>query len=178
MEEGEKKEEECEEGEGCEKKNLWPAKVRFGKKFKAHAATQWCTWPGGQEEVPCQIGANGAYYDEPFNSGLCCSVFVVCCSVLRCVALCSVLQFFAMCCSVFRVLQCVAVCCSVLQCVAVCCSVYQCVAVLSISVNAYISCSMVQCVAVCCSVIEVCQRIHQLQCVAACCSVLRCVAVC
>ena len=27
------------------------------------------------------------------------------------------------CCSVFGVLQCVAVCCSVLQCVAVCCSV-------------------------------------------------------
>jgi len=28
-----------------------------------------------------------------------------------------------------RVLQCVAVCCSVLQCVAVCCRVFQCVAV-------------------------------------------------
>ena len=47
-------------------------------------------------------------------------------------------------------LQCVAVCCSVLQCVAVCCSV-------------------LQCVAVCCSV---------LQCAAVCCSVLQCVAVC
>jgi len=35
-----------------------------------------------------------------------------------------------------RVLQCVAVCCSVLQCVAVCCSVLQCVAV---------CCSVVQC---------------------------------
>jgi len=33
------------------------------------------------------------------------------------------------CCSVFRVLQCVAVWCSVLQCGAVCCSVVQCVAV-------------------------------------------------
>jgi len=31
--------------------------------------------------------------------------------------------------SLFRVLQCVAVCCSVLQCVAVCCSVLQCGAV-------------------------------------------------
>ena len=39
-------------------------------------------------------------------------------------------------------LQCVAVCCSVLQCVAVCCSVLQCVAV---------CCSVLQCVAVCCS---------------------------
>ena len=35
------------------------------------------------------------------------------------------LQCVAVCCSV---LQCVAVCCSVLQCVAVCCSVLQCVA--------------------------------------------------
>jgi len=33
------------------------------------------------------------------------------------------------CCSMFYVLQCVAVCCSVLQCVAVCCSVLKCVAV-------------------------------------------------
>ena len=38
------------------------------------------------------------------------------------------LQCVAVCCSV---LQCVAVCCSVLQCVAVCCSVLQCVAVIS-----------------------------------------------
>ena len=41
-------------------------------------------------------------------------------------------------------LQCVAVCCSVLQCVAVCCSVSQCVAVCR---------SVLQCVAVCCSVL-------------------------
>jgi len=57
-----------------------------------------------------------------------------------------------------RVLQCVAVCCSVLQCVvatfhgketnesvAVCCSVLQCVAV---------CCSVLQCVAVCCRVLQ------------------------
>jgi len=37
-----------------------------------------------------------------------------------------VLQCVAVCCSM---LQCVAVCCSVLQCVAVCCSVLQCVAI-------------------------------------------------
>ena len=42
-----------------------------------------------------------------------CECGVVCCSVLRRVAVC---------CSV---LQCIAVCCSVLQCVAVCCSVLQ-----------------------------------------------------
>ena len=76
----------------------------------------------------------------------------VCCSVLQRVAVCcSVLQRVAVCCSVLHcvrrirhntswvcmalfshscsVLQCVAVCCSVLQCVAVCCSVLQCVAV-------------------------------------------------
>ena len=90
---------------------------------------------------------------------LCCSV---CCSMLQCassltgaykrlvcvlqtvivVVYCNVLQYAAMCCSVLqrimqfvRMLQCVAVCCSVycavycsvLQCVAVCCSVLQCV---------------------------------------------------
>jgi len=57
------------------------------------------------------------------------------------------------------VVQCVAVCCSVLQCVAVCCSVLQRVAA---------CCSVGQCGAVCCSV---------LQCVAVYCSVLQCVAV-
>jgi len=71
-------------------------------------------------------------------------------------------------------LQCVAVCCSVLQCGHVssaCCHVYiftphtpsylMCVGV-------KVCCSVLQCVAVCCSV---------LQCVAVCCSVLQCVAV-
>jgi len=85
---------------------------------------------------------------------VCCSVF----SVLQCVAVCcSVLQCVVVRCSV---LQCVAVCSSVLQCVAVCCSVLQRVAV---------CCSVLQCVAMCCSV---------LQCAAVCCSVLQCVAVC
>ena len=50
-----------------------------------------------------------------------------------------------------RVLQCVAVCCSVLQCVAVCCSVLQCVAVCrSVSQCVAVCCSVLQCVAVCC----------------------------
>ena len=57
-------------------------------------------------------------------------------------------------------LQCVAVCCSVLQYVAVRCSVLYCVLVY---------CSVLQCVAECCNV---------LQCVAACCSVLQCVLQC
>jgi len=43
------------------------------------------------------------------------------------------------------VLQCVAVCRSVMQCVAVCCSALQCVAV---------CCSMLQRDAVCCSVLQ------------------------
>jgi len=59
-----------------------------------------------------------------------------------------------------RVLQCVAVCCSVLQCVAVCCSVLQYVAV---------CCSMLQCVAVC-SVQYVAERCRALQNAAVCCS--------
>ena len=82
-------------------------------------------------------------------------------------------------------LQCVAVCCSVLQCVAkvmtcmeffhvyiraVCCSVLQCVAV---------CCSVLKCVAVCCKGNDthgVSSYIHThcvLQCVAGCCSVLK-----
>ena len=92
--------------------------------------------------------------------------------VLQCVAVCcSVLQSDAVCC---RVLQSVAVCCSVLQCVAVCDSVLQCVAV---------------CVAVCHSkpiagfegqvivVGSICQQTHNLLPVAVRCSALQCVAV-
>ena len=80
------------------------------------------------------------------------------------------LQCVAVCCSV---LQCVAACCSVLQCVAVCCSVLQCVAV---------RCSMLQCVAVCCSVsqyvtprIPACPwNLHDSLCICTlCCSVLQ-----
>jgi len=99
-----------------------------------------------------------------------------------------VLQCVAVCCSVFRVLQYVAVYCSVLQCVAVCCSALQWVAV---------GCSVLQCVAVCCSdwndninqaVMQSVARLAAigrqpvccsvLQCVAVCCSVLQCGAVC
>ena len=91
-------------------------------------------------------------------------------------ACCSVWQRVALCCSVLIsmaslnpvdsiwMVQCVAVCCSVLQCVAACGSVVQCVAV---------CCSVLQCVAVCCNVwqrVAVCG--HVLQCVAVCCSVL------
>jgi len=102
------------------------------------------------------------------------------------------LQCIAVCCSVlqcdllrsplnnvpgFKSLQCVAVCCSVLQCVAVCCRVLQCDAV---------CCSVLQCVAVCCSVISwdplritflVQNRCSMSQCVAVCRSVSQCVAV-
>jgi len=85
----------------------------------------------------------------------------VCCSMLQCVAVRSVV---AECCSV---LQCVAVCCSVLQCplrqdvakndstcvccVTACCSMLQCVAVCSIDAEC---CSVLQCVAVYCSVLQ------------------------
>ena len=67
-------------------------------------------------------------------------------------------------------LQCVAVCCSVLQCVAVRCSALQCVV---------LCCSMLQCVASCwrrLSLVIACCSV--LQCVAVCCSVLQHVAVC
>jgi len=82
------------------------------------------------------------------------------------------------------VLQCVAVCCSVLQGAAVCCCVLQCVAACVLRV--------LQCVAMCCSVLlpyhgndrswqreflEKAVRFYHpvLQCVAARCSVLQCV---
>ena len=66
-------------------------------------------------------------------------------------------------------LQCVAVCCSVLQRVAACCRVpvSQCVVIVSNVVDSVLQC--VQCAAVCCNV---------LQYVAVCGSVLQCVAVC
>jgi len=66
----------------------------------------------------------------------CAVVYILCVAVLQ---YCSVLQCVALCCSV---LQCGTMYCSVLQCVAVCCSVLQCVAV---------RCSVSQCVAVCCN---------------------------
>jgi len=83
------------------------------------------------------------------------------CSVLQCVAVCcSVLQWPPLqnvSCPPLYILQCIAVCCSVLQYVAVCCSVLHCMC----RVLHYTFCSALQCVAVCCSM---------LQCVAVCCS--------
>jgi len=79
------------------------------------------------------------------------SVSVVFCCVFQCVAVCGA-QISTYCIERLMntilseihfstcMLQCVAVCCSVLQCVAVCCSVLQCVAVCR---------SVLQCVAVC-----------------------------
>ena len=67
-------------------------------------------------------------------------------------------------------LQCVAVCCSVLQCVAVCCSVLQCVEVCrSVSQCIAVCRSVLQCVAVCCSL---------MQSAAVCCSLLQSIVVC
>jgi len=58
-----------------------------------------------------------------------CSVLQRVCSLLQCVAsCCSMLQTINWYTSISCVLQCLAVCCSVLQCVAVCCSVLLCVA--------------------------------------------------
>ena len=92
----------------------------------------------------------------------------MCWKVLGCVAVCcSVMQYVAVCCCLLQriavywsVLQCVGVCCSVLQRVEACCSMVRCVAV---------CCSVLQCVVMCCNV---------LQCVAVCWSVLECVVVC
>jgi len=95
-------------------------------------------------------------------------------------------------------LQCVAVCCSVLQCVAVryslaSASLGQCVAVLcnfasaSFGRSVAVSCSALPCVVVCHSVLQpgccifrmvFCNVLQCWQCVAACCNMLQCAAVC
>jgi len=74
------------------------------------------------------------------------------------------LQCVAVCCSVLHMYECIYsvhitdtdihfsdMCCSVLQCVAVCCSVLQCVTVCY---------SVVQCGAVCCSVLQCVAVLH------------------
>ena len=112
------------------------------------------------------------------NLAMCCQGVM---RVLQYVAVyCSVLQCAASCFSMQRA----AVCCSVLQClqcVAACCSVLQRVAVCCsvLQCIAACCCILLWCVAVCCSVLQcaaVCCSV--LQCVAVCCSVLQCVAVC
>ena len=76
-----------------------------------------------------------------------------------------------------------------LQCVAVCCSVLQCVAVCSLASAMVVNKSqpMLLCVAVCCDVLQLLTSLghvleyglfYLLQCVALCCSVLQSVAVC
>jgi len=73
----------------------------------------------------------------------------VCCSVLQCVAVCySVVQHVAV-----LGMQCVAVCCSVLQCGAACCSVMYDIRIVYATDD--VCCSVLQCVAAvaaCCSV--------------------------
>jgi len=72
----------------------------------------------------------------------------VCCSVLQCVAVCcSVLLILLM----GRLTRCAVVCCSVWQCVecvALCCSVLQCVANTAREEAEDVCCSVLQCVAV------------------------------
>jgi len=135
---------------------------------------------------------------------MCCSVLQMCCRGLLCVAgrrVTSRIQYV-------YVLQCVAegcfvlqedeshriylMCmgCSVLQCVAVCCSVLLCVAGrrvtshIHICVCVAVCCSLLQCVAECCFVLQedesrrIYLYVYVLQCVAVCCSVLQCVAEC
>ena len=94
--------------------------------------------------------------------------------------LCRVLQGVAVCCSVYILPYTFPYSNNVLRCVAVRCGVLQCHASANILPYTFLYsntvlhrgavwCSVVQCVAVCCSV---------LQCAATCCSVLQCVAEC
>jgi len=130
--------------------------------------------------------------EEYCNRCICVAKFDVCVSVctLTCVAVCF------MCCSVFRVLQCVscvAVCSSVLQGLALCCNRSVCVSVCTQTLVA-VCCSVLQRVAVCCSVQQYvtgyCSVLHSIRlgvCVhahvccsvlAVYCSVLQCATVC
>jgi len=82
-----------------------------------------------------------------------------------------------------QMLQCVAVCCSVVQRGAVCCRALQCVDQLlpaagGARADDAVCCSVLQRGAACCNVLLVAVRCHGLQCVAVCCHVLQCVAVC
>jgi len=120
-----------------------------------------------EREIECVWESMCVREKEREAAVLCSALFArskgVCVSKYLCVCMC--VRFACACLfvwvhewvdvSVYNILQCVAVCCSVLQCVAVCCSV------------------LCQCrkwgtgVAECCRV---------LQCVAVCCSALHCVA--
>ena len=94
----------------------------------------------------------------------------MCCSVLQCVALCCSVLYEHACRSALVPRGCVW--CSVMQRVAACCILRRHTREFSHVQEGFICCSfcsVLQCVAVCCSV---------LQCVAVCCSVLQCVANC
>jgi hypothetical protein len=94
-----------------------------------------------------------------------CSIYVVCRSVLQCVAACVVLVIRAICSIYDRFPWCILLPPMPSKCVAVCCNVWQCVTV---------CCSVLQCVAVCCNVLQ-CVATWRivLQCVAECLSVLQ-----
>jgi len=120
-------------------------------------------------------------------------LFFVCCSVLQCVAVESLLYLRNEL-TLIRVLQCIAVCCSGKSslpaqrantyslCVAVCCIMMQCVAVeslLSLRNELTLILRVLQCIAVCCSESllslrnELTPILRVLQCVALCCSMLQ-----
>ena len=65
-----------------------------------------------------------------------------------------------------------------LQCVAVCCSVVQCVDALHVGVKVVACCSVVPCGAVWCSVVQCVDAVYVGVKVVACCSVLQSVAEC
>jgi len=90
---------------------------------------------------------------------VCCSVFVLCCSVLQCVVVCFSRILFVFWCITCRLLRCVCVlqCVSgVLQFVAVCCSVLQRVAVSCIASYSHGSRPDFRGVCGCCSALAVC----------------------
>mmetsp|Transcript_11919 Transcript_11919/g.26806 ORF Transcript_11919/g.26806 Transcript_11919/m.26806 type:complete len:746 (+) Transcript_11919:956-3193(+) len=57
-----------EDAQGSEKDATWPEKPKFGGQYSAKGRQQWCHWQG--QMVPCQLGAGGAYYDAPVDTGV------------------------------------------------------------------------------------------------------------
>jgi len=141
-----------------------------------HTATYCSTYCSTlQQTLSCStlqqtLDISNIYLDHPTWTQNMSPFVALCCSVLKCVAVCcrstSIIRLksktwahqHAKACSLSQ-----WVCCNILQCVAVGWSGLKWVAVVAVC------CSVMYCVAVCCS---------SLHCVALCCIVLHCVAVC
>ncbi|EKX50608.1 hypothetical protein GUITHDRAFT_161837 [Guillardia theta CCMP2712] len=73
QEEEKEKEEKKEEKKdsSSEEEVKWPTMPVYGRKYRKRGRTQWCEWEGsGGQMVPCQLGADGAWYSDPVSTGI------------------------------------------------------------------------------------------------------------